>query len=160
MLPKIKGAQPLIFFHNFQKDIFNLNRITTTLFESWNTENAREMQDNSSTYKLGKELSEQDLMILEAVQRVWQDGSVGKVITVKSWLPEFNPFNPCHEYMSRHTERQPCFRQGCPEYAKTVIIKNDQSIRGLMKSTVLSIRNRNWQRSLKSPQQLPSVRER
>lgn len=114
------------------------------------------MLDNTSSYKLGKELSEQDLMILEAVQGVWQDGSVGKALTAQSWLPEFNPFNPCHEYMNIHTEQQPCFRQGCPEYVKTVIIKNYQSIRGLMKSTIFSIRNRNWQSNLKSPQQLQS----
>lgn len=42
------------------------------------------MLDNTSSYKLGKELFEQDLMILEAVQGVWQDGSVGKALTAQS----------------------------------------------------------------------------
>lgn len=42
------------------------------------------MQDNTSSCKLGEELSEQDLMTLEAVQGVWQDGSVGKALPAQS----------------------------------------------------------------------------
>ena len=95
-------------------------------------------------------------MTLEAVQGVWQDCSVVKALTSQSWLPESNLFNPLNEYTNRHIERQPCFRQGYPEYAKKAIIKNDQSIHGLMKSMILSIRNKNWQSSLKSPQHLQS----
>lgn len=95
------------------------------------------------------------------LNRIWwlwkQFKGSGKTVQwLKPSLHSLDCLSPRNEYTNRHIERQPCFRQGYPEYVIKAIIKNDQSIHGLMKSMILSIRNKTWQSSLKSPQHLQS----